>query len=79
MVDPSHRVAAVGNSFTAPQYRRRGNGIKMTGAVVKRLVELNIDTIVLNVEMANQPAIDMYLSLGFMPYCGFCEGFGVLT
>ncbi len=79
MVDPSHGVAAVGNIFTAPQHRRRGYGIKVTAAVVKRLVELNIDTIVLNVEMANQPAIDMYLSLGFMPYCGFYGGIAVLT
>lgn len=79
MVDPSHGVAAVGNIFTAPQHRRRGYGIKVTAAVVKRLVELNIDTIVLNAEMANQPAIDMYHSLGFMPYCGFYEGIAVLT
>jgi ribosomal protein S18 acetylase RimI-like enzyme len=79
VVDPSHGVAAVGNIFTAPQHRRRAYGIKVTAAVVKRLVELRFDTIVLNVEMANQPAIDIYLSLDFMPYCGFCEGISVLT
>jgi len=79
VVDRSSGVAAVGNIFTAPEHRRRGYGIKATAAVVKHLVELNIDTIVLNVEMANQPAIDMYVSLGFMPYCGFYEGIAVLT
>ena len=79
VIDPSEGVAAVGNIFTAPRHRRRGHGIKVTAAVVKRLVDLNIDTIVLNVEMANQPAIDMYISLGFMPYCGFYEGIAVLT
>ena len=71
-------VAAVGNVFTAPDHRRRGYGIKATAAVVEHLVDLGIETIVLNVEMANQPAIEMYGSLGFVPYCGFYEGITVL-
>jgi hypothetical protein len=41
-------------------------------------VDLGIETIVLNVERANQPAIDMHQNLGFMPYCGFYEGITVL-
>ncbi len=79
VVDRQQGVAAVGNIFTSPHHRRRGYGIRATAAVVKHLVELDIETIVLNVEMANQPAIDMYLNLGFMPYCGFYEGIAVLT
>ena len=79
VVDRQEGVAAVGNIFTSPHHRRRGYGIKATAAVVDRLVELDIETIVLNVEMANQPAIDMYQSLGFMPYCGFYEGIATLT
>ena len=72
-------VAAVGNIFTAPDHRRRGYGIRATAAVIRQLVELEVETIVLNVDMANLPAIDMYQKLGFMPYCGFYEGIAVLT
>lgn len=79
VVDRQQGVAAVGNVFTAPEHRHRGYGIKATAAVVEHLVELGIETIVLNVEMANQPAIEMYRNLGFMPYCGFYEGIAVLT
>jgi ribosomal protein S18 acetylase RimI-like enzyme len=79
VVDRHQGVAAVGNIFTLPHHRRRSYGIKATAAVLERLVELDIETIVLNVEMSNQPAIEMYLNLGFMPYCGFYEGIAVLT
>jgi len=78
VVDRHQGVAAVGNIFTSPDYRRRGYGIRAAAAVVKHLVEIDIETIVLNVDMGNQPAIDMYQRLGFMPYCGFYEGIAVL-
>lgn len=72
-------IAAIGNVFTAPEHRRRGFGIQASAAVIKHVTELGVPTTVLNVEMDNQPAIDMYHSLGFMPYCGFYEGIAVLT
>ena len=79
VLDRDLGVAAVGNVFTAPKHRRRGYAIQATAAVVRQLSELEIETVVLNVEMDNQPAIDMYQNLGFMPYCGFYEGVAVLS
>ncbi len=74
VLDQASSVAALGNVFTAPQHRGRGFATATSAAVLSYLVELGIGTIVLNVEMSNQPAIDLYRKLGFMPYCGFYEG-----
>lgn len=78
VLDRELGVAALGNVFTSPDHRRRGYGRKTTAAVVEHLVELGIDTVVLNVEMKNQIAIELYRGLGFVPYCGFYEGTAVL-
>lgn len=72
------RVAAVGNVFTHPDSRGRGLGRAASSAVVAALFEAGIETIVLNVSMQNDPALHVYRRLGFMPFCGYYEGVGVL-
>jgi ribosomal protein S18 acetylase RimI-like enzyme len=71
-------VAAVGNVFTHPQHRGRGHAARVSAAVVEALLERRIETIVLNVAMANQAALGLYRALGFMPFCGYYEGVGDL-
>jgi ribosomal protein S18 acetylase RimI-like enzyme len=68
------RLAAVGNVFTHPDHRNRGYGRRTSAAVLATLQRREIETIILNVGMDNQPAVGMYQSLGFMPYCGYYEG-----
>lgn len=70
------RVAAIGNVFTHPAHRGRGYGRATGAAVVEALAEAGIKTIVLNVAMANEPALELYRSLGFWPFCGYYEGVG---
>lgn len=71
-------VAALGNVATHPEHRGRGLARAVSQAVVDELQRQQIDTIVLNVRMDNQPALRLYRGLGFMPYCGFYEGRGSL-
>lgn len=73
------RVAAVGNVFTHPDHRRRGYAGRVSAAVVETLLGLGLDTIVLNVGMANVLALGLYRGLGFSPFCGYYEGVGELT
>lgn len=72
------RVAAVGNVFTHPEWRGRGLGGAVSTAVVSELFESGIETVVLNVGMQNEAALRVYRRLGFMPFCGYYEGVGVL-
>jgi ribosomal protein S18 acetylase RimI-like enzyme len=72
------RTAAVGNVFTHPDHRRRGYGRRVSAAVVESLLAQGIDTIVLNVAMANDSALGLYRGLGFWPFCGYYEGVGEL-
>ena len=72
-------VAAVGNVFTHPDHRRRGYGRRVSAAVVEALLGQGVDTIVLNVAMANDSALGLYRGLGFWPFCGYHEGVGDLT
>lgn len=72
------RVAAIGNVFTLPESRGRGLGGAVSSAVVAALLEEGIETIVLNVAMENAPALRVYRRMGFMPFCGYFEGVGVL-
>lgn len=71
-------VAAIGNVFTLPQARGRGLGGAVSSAVVTDLLKQGVRTIVLNVAMDNAPALRVYRRLGFMPFCGYYEGVGVL-
>jgi GNAT superfamily N-acetyltransferase len=72
------RLAAVGNVFTRPRSRGRGLSGAVSSAVVSVLLDAGIETIVLNVSMENEPALRVYRRLGFMPFCGYYEGVGVL-
>jgi ribosomal protein S18 acetylase RimI-like enzyme len=71
-------IAAVGNVFTHPDSRGRGLSRAVSSAVVAALFDDGIETIVLNVSMENDPALRVYRRLGFMPFCGYYEGVGVL-
>ncbi len=74
IVAPGMRLAAVGNVFTHPARRRRGLAGRTTAAVVAALLDAGIDTIVLNVAQANEPAIRCYHRLGFHEHCAYQEG-----
>ena len=69
-----YRVGPVGNVFTLPAYRGRGYAARCTSAVVSALLADDIDTIVLNVDESNLPAIRIYQRLGFEKHCEFVEG-----
>ncbi len=79
VLSKSQGVAAVGNIFTHPDYRRKGYGEACTRAVLIELIRMQIKTIVLNVGQSNEAAIQLYRKLGFQPYCRFEEGFITLT
>ena len=74
LVSPTYGVAAVGNVFTHPHYRRRGYGTATTSAVVAKLLADGIRDIILNVGQNNASAIRVYERLGFERYCPFFEG-----
>jgi len=65
--------------FTRPDRRGQGLATRASAAVVKALLEQNIQTIVLNVAMDNEPAVRCYRRLGFRPYCDYYEGVGKLS
>jgi len=72
-------VAAVGNVFTHPTRRGLGFGRTASLAVVRDLVSQGIETIVLNTQLTNEPAIRLYRGLGFESYCHYMEGFARLA
>lgn len=74
LVSPTYSVAAVGNVFTHPDYRGRGYGTAVTGAVVAELLRQGIRDVVLNVGQDNAVAVHIYERLGFERYCPFFEG-----
>jgi predicted GNAT family acetyltransferase len=57
-------VAAVGAVITRPSHRGRGLGKAVVAALCHRLVPV-YETIGLNVEAANRPALNVYDQLGF--------------
>lgn len=59
-----HGVAAIGGVYAAPKHRGRGLGGVVTAELVRRL-NGRFQTIGLNVEVANQPALRIYDALGF--------------
>lgn len=79
VVSQVHRVAAVGNVFTHPAHRGRGLATIATAAVVQELLRRpGMETVVLNVAQANEPAVRCYERLGFRPFCAYHEGVGLL-
>ena len=75
VVSDQSRVAALGNVFTTVEHRGRGYAKKVSSAVCKSLMDNGIKLIVLNVGMDNAAAIQAYQAIGFMPFCGYYEGF----
>lgn len=73
VVSETHGVAAVGNVFTHPDYRRRGLGMLCTSAVVQELLARRIHTIVLNVHEGNEAAFRIYQRMGFKEHCRYVE------
>lgn len=79
VIAPTPSVAAIGNVFTRPDVRGQGLATKVTAAVVAELLSRELRTVVLNVAMDNEPALECYRRLGFWPYVGYYEGVGRLT
>jgi ribosomal protein S18 acetylase RimI-like enzyme len=73
VVSETYSVAAVGNVFTHPEYRRQGLGTLCTSAVVQELLARRIQTIVLNVYEGNQVALRLYRRMGFQEHCRYIE------
>jgi ribosomal protein S18 acetylase RimI-like enzyme len=67
-------IAALGNVYTHPDYRGRGFATQASAAVVRDLLEFEINTIVLNVAIKNEPALHTYKRLGFKSICEYYEG-----
>lgn len=74
LVAKEAKLAAIGNVLTHPNFRGKGLGTATSNAVVSALFEAGIETIVLNVEQTNQPALAIYESLGFERVGPFVEG-----
>ncbi|MFZ1945927.1 MAG: GNAT family N-acetyltransferase [bacterium] len=79
VVSYAHGIAAVGNVFTASDYRKRGLGAASTSAVVADLVSRGIRDVILNVEQSNEAALRLYERLGFRRHCPFLEGRATAT
>lgn len=67
-----HRVAALGNITTHPDWRGKGLGKKVTRVLCRSLSETT-DYIGLNVKSDNIPAIRLYESLGFRKIASYNE------
>jgi len=67
----ARRAAGVGNVYVRRDRRGQGLGRAVASAVVQELRRREIETIVLNVEQANQPARRVYQRLGFRLHCEF--------
>ncbi len=63
-VSKTYGVAMVANVLTDPRYRGLGYASECTSAVTAKLFE-NCDTVALNVEVDNDPAIRVYTKLGY--------------
>lgn len=73
VVSEVYGVAAVGNVFTHPAYRRQGLGTRCTAAVVQELLARGIQTVVLNVHQDNDTAYRIYRRMGFKEHCRYLE------
>ena len=76
IVDFTAGVAAIGNMYTHPAYRRRGYSAAILRAIVRELLERGVTTIVLNVDQRNPGAEALYLAHGFVVHVPYLEGKG---
>lgn len=74
---PLYGIACVGNIFTHPTHRGKGFATICTSRTVKDLLA-RYQTVVLNVDSQNIPALRIYRKLGFREYCTFIESTGSL-
>lgn len=72
VVNPSARLAVVGNVLTHVDYRGRGFATAVTGAVTAELLR-TCDQVVLNVRSDNPPALNAYRRLGYAEHVRFEE------
>src|SRR5690554_3979938 len=61
--------AHITNIAVTPSYRRRGIGRRLLLGLIQRAVALGADRMTLEVRPSNQPARNLYRSLGFVD-CG---------
>lgn len=73
-VSRNEEVAAIGNIFTHPGHRGQGLAQIVTSATATALREAGLQTIGLNVERTNTPAIRAYKRLGFRAHFDYYEG-----
>jgi GNAT superfamily N-acetyltransferase len=71
---PEEGVAAIGNVYTRRDRRGRGLAGRLTSAVTRELLCMNIPVVGLNVVRQNTAAIRVYQRLGFGVWCEFVEG-----
>lgn len=72
VVSRTERTAVVGNVFTHPRYRGRGLATVATSAVTSELLSY-CDLVVLTVETKNDPAVAIYVKLGYQAVCSLHE------
>lgn len=74
VVSRSYATAAVGSVYTRPEARGRGYAAAATSAVVAELLSGPCRDAILNVAIANAPAVAVYRRLGFAVHCRHHEG-----
>jgi ribosomal protein S18 acetylase RimI-like enzyme len=78
VVSRRYGMAAVGSVYTRPGARGRGYAAATTSAVVGELLAGPCREAILNVAIANAPAVAVYRKLGFAIHCRHYEGLGRL-
>lgn len=73
LLNPDYRVAAIGNIVTDPTCRGRGYATQCVRHILDRLFEL-VDSVALNVNEDNAPAIYCYRKFGFKTTERLIEG-----
>lgn len=68
VLDPAHRIAVLGNIYTAPEARGQGYATAITAALVASLFEEQFSPVVLNVFEDNSTAIRIYERVGFQTH-----------
>jgi len=79
VLSPTAGVAAVGSIFTHPEHRGKGFASQTTWAVVHKLRQMEIRTVVLNVSPTNESAVRCYRGLGFDAVYSYYEGTGTIS
>jgi len=74
IVDYTSGVAAIGNMYTRPDCRGRGNAGAILAAIVAEVRANGATTLVLNVDQRNTGARRLYEQHGFTVHCPYSEG-----